>query len=262
MVCWVASGEDIGTVKIHRDPQIEEWDPEVKIFRTYQDDKYIDIDGSSMSHGAAMGDYVITVGKDTGNCRVVQLFSNKITCQPPSKEPRHGSLSKDDAPSVQLTVGFLRYHVGHLDYYTSPWDEPPFRAGMISLFVILGVIVLVVVAYCVARRLYGDPIQNLRRRLRYKVPNQDANSYEERPKNLMDILDPDLKAKILECLIEDPNRMRLGNEIGKGNFGKVYSGLLLFPGDEKPTDCAVKTLKCEYQPYLICSKRNSTHTTT
>ena len=54
-----------------------------------------------------------------------------------------------------------------------------------------------------------------------------------------------IQVKIAECLIEPHTRMKLGHEVGKGNFGKVYSGLLAMPGREEPVDCAIKTLKGE-----------------
>ena len=62
-----------------------------------------------------------------------------------------------------------------------------------------------------------------------------------------------IQAKIMECLIVPATRMTLGIEVGKGNFGKVYSGLLRMPDQDKPIGCAIKTLKGSFMNILkIC----------
>ena len=67
---------------------------------------------------------------------------------------------------------------------------------------------------------------------------------------IMDILkksDPGLYENVKSCLIEPHTRMRVGKEVGKGNFGKVFFGTFEVTGESKPRDCAIKTLKGELQ---------------
>ena len=56
-------------------------------------------------------------------------------------------------------------------------------------------------------------------------------------------MDPDIQANVNRCKIPK-DRLTLGKELGKGNFGLVYKGQLVTPAGNLKT-VAVKTLKGE-----------------
>lgn len=154
---------------------------------------------------------------------------------------------RGEAHEVHLRVGNFPFYVGEVEYYNSRWDDPSVRAAVIASVVVFVVIVAIVIAYFLIRKFYEDPIQYIRNRLSTKsASKQEPNPYEMRPRLLMDILqhsNPELFEDVKSCLIEPHTRMRVGQEIGKGNFGKVYAGLFVVTGEERPRDCAIKTLK-------------------
>ena len=235
-------------MQVFNAPDLERWSPEHFIYREYSHDGFRDVDGSEMNFAASAADYSVRVGGD-GICRVTALFSNKLSCQLPDEPKKNSSFMRGNGHSVELRVGNLNFHVGYVEYYHRWIDDPANRAIVISVVVIFVIIALLVLAYVLVRKFYMDPIQAVRERLsRRRESKTELNPYDTRPRMLMDILqqtNPDLYENVKSCLIEPHTRMRVGQEIGKGNFGKVFAGLFLVTGELKPRDCAIKTLKGE-----------------
>ena len=141
-----------------------------------------------------MSDYRVTIAEE--ECVILAFHTNKLECRPPKKRPKDDGHSDDGAQRVLLTVGNIRIHVGYLNYYMTIWDDPQFRTAIIATAVVIGVIALAILIVClVMKRLYGDPIAHIRSRLNKKkyARTTQENSYETRPRMLMDMLDADLK---------------------------------------------------------------------
>ena len=224
-----ATGAEKGTIIVYSDPVIENWDPKTMIFRPYAGDKYIDVSGNRMNFSAQQSDYRVSISDE--ECTVVELNTNKLTCEPPSGRPKH-KLSKGDAHRVLLEVGNIQIHVGYLKYYLSLWDDPAVRTAIITTVVVIGVLALTILIVClVMKLLYGDPIAHIRKLLsknKYKTAAQE-NLYEERPRMLMDMLDPDLK--VSTSGLPDEDRYMI-------NF--IYTHILIYNIYMLPGICRIR----------------------
>ena len=61
--------------------------------------------------------------------------------------------------------------------------------------------------------------------------------------SLLNQISPYLRRDVEKTLLKDPANLKIHNEIGSGNFGKVYSGQFVNYVKTQPVHVAVKTIK-------------------
>ena len=58
-----------------------------------------------------MENYIVSIGTGKGNCKVIRVNDNKLTCQPPKLEPsvNHSLRHKTGSPKVHVSLSISRY---------------------------------------------------------------------------------------------------------------------------------------------------------
>ena len=53
-----------------------------------------------------MENYMVSIGTGNGNCKVIRVDDNKLTCQPPKKEPgvEHSLKQKSGMPKIHVSI--------------------------------------------------------------------------------------------------------------------------------------------------------------
>ena len=248
------SGEEAADITYDVNPVLHPWQENTRIFKTYKDD-LIAVAGVDLTLVLTASDYTVTIGSD-GNCVMERLLDNVLYCSPPTEEPAQDRFSsRAGAHTVVVRVGlpgdYLKQEqIGHLQYYTSRWDEPWAVAVAITVCVLLMLVILLMALAVFIRRRYGSFSAFIHKQCGYDLAPAEDIELHQRP--LLEQLDDDeLKANIMDCLIEPHSRMKIGKEIGHGNFGTVYSGQFTHPGSEHTTACAIKTMRSTQIYYCI-----------
>ena len=215
----------------------------------YKDDSMqVEVQGSNLDNAATKSDYVITVGAN-GECTVTQLTSSQLLCRLPSREPKRSEKSRGREHAVTVNVGNVAVDVGYVRYYNSIIDNPVYLS-LIIICSILGFVLLVGVPLAIKFKLWTrfkccktkqKNVTGTSFEMTHSSEQGEASAAEEEALPLLLArLEGDLRASVKEQLI-DAKHLKIGDQIGKGNFGKVYKGTLTHR--RKPVECAVKTLK-------------------
>lgn len=250
-------GPSLGTIQIFSNPEITSWPGDV-VFRPYKGEKHLSIKGQRMTYGCTIDDYVISIGDGFG--MAVELYNNELIFQPPSDPPPLGKFYRDGKHQIKLTVGNINHSVGYMEYRLSPLDEPGIVAAIIACCIIAGIVIILLILYFVIWKHNGEsPYKSLRRKMtahenRYVGEKEEQLLEASVPVfNLMEQLkdySKDLYANVMKVKIE-ADKMQVGEEIGKGNFGTVHQGVYGSPTGQKKV--AIKTLRSNFI-FLLNSK--------
>ncbi|XP_061187468.1 macrophage-stimulating protein receptor-like [Saccostrea echinata] len=195
--------------------------------------------GDNLDGVATKDDYFIRVG--SGECIMTDLQSSNLTCKPPYTEP--SPLSTDGKLYIRVQVGFLTVIVGDLIY-------PSTTSVDMYILIILSITIVIVIAGAIAlfailrwRRLKTRKAQQ---RQNY-VQNVQVSGYEMLRRNRDQADEHRIDESIVNLLkskdlLISPDDLRIGDCVGKGNFGIVYEGTLTESVDNYETKVAIKSL--------------------
>ncbi|XP_067931129.1 hepatocyte growth factor receptor-like [Watersipora subatra] len=240
---------DLATLYVYDDPVVDTFLDQYgnQVLEVATDD-IITMSGKNLDYGVAEEDYIIEVG--LGYCNLTDLSSNQLACRPPAEEPEifEGntiSFKGKHQPHVQVIAGNVKINVGYLYYKRGIWyDNDAFRYSMIALIVIVILAIIAIILFVI--------IKKFRQKKRLKTSDNHRDSPSSRyivgPGNKEvrlwfpgQKLDENLQSNLNRCKIPC-ERLSIGKQIGKGNFGLVYKGQLITPSGNLKT-VAVKTLK-------------------
>jgi tRNA A-37 threonylcarbamoyl transferase component Bud32 len=217
---------------IFKNPQITEFNG-VEEFKLYNGQTQFKIGADNFWKCCSLSDYSVTVGGWPGTILDTGTVT-AILVRPPAGPWPTDSAEDNTASTVVLTAGDYEFTVGSIRYEDDRCDSPAedcdgqrLRIGLgvglgVGLFLLIVLISLIIVAVISRRR-------HRRRQLLREDPlhiytGDPAFHREEESSELLEIIEADnLREKVRRSMVPI-SRIRIGNEIGKGNFGVVYSG--------------------------------------
>ena len=215
-------------VDVYLNPIFEEFSPLVQTIPSSWPSKQENpqtIVSTRMNMGVRIDDYTVMVGHKM--CAVTELTSDSLTFVPPINEPDDNGLhSQDGGKIVSLRAGNINKGIGYLKY-KGFWESGAFIGMMVAVIIILLIIIAIVVCCW----------------YRHRVPGKPYVGVPQKEKHILQQIDSELRMQIGKALLKDPDNLQVGNEVGKGNFGKVYSGHLVDPVTREKKHVAVKTMR-------------------
>ncbi|XP_067948281.1 uncharacterized protein [Watersipora subatra] len=249
-------------IYVYEDPQlktfeesygdrIQEYDPDLN--------PSLIISGDRMNCGVNMDDYTVIIGK--AMCTVSYLAVNELRCTPPADQPEvapniYQVYNKQRIPHVEVRVGAnAKFAVGSIYYKPKPWkNNETLQIGVISTLSVVGVAVIVIAIVVLVKKylMKGDayiltgPVGYYpANRLRKQPDAPDSTPKQMRGREEISFpsskLDPNIQAVVDQCRLA-PERLRLGKQLGKGNFGLVLKGQFVTSAGNLKT-VAVKSIK-------------------
>ncbi|XP_061186843.1 macrophage-stimulating protein receptor-like [Saccostrea echinata] len=193
--------------------------------------------GDYLDGVATKDDYFIRVG--SGECIMTDLQSSNLTCKPPYTEP--SPLSTDGKLYIRVKVGFLTVVVGDLIYPASVDMYIPIIVSITIVIVVVGAVSLFAILRWRRRK-----TRKTQQRQNY-VQNMQVSGYEMLRRNRDQANEHRIDESIVNLLksrglLISPDDLRIGDCVGKGNFGIVYEGTLTKSVDNYETTVAIKSL--------------------
>ncbi|XP_067931127.1 hepatocyte growth factor receptor-like [Watersipora subatra] len=241
--------KSLAQLHVYEDPFIYTFMDEYN--QSYQEvnsDELVIMFGENLNKGAAQKDYIVEVGQSY--CNVTGLSTHQLVCRLLAKEPAvlEGNtieVKNKDLPHVKVMVGNLKTDVGYLYYLNRIWyDNDPFRHSMIGLtttFVLASIAVAIfsVVKTCKQKKILAA--LTMKKADSSELGTKRSGNESVRHWFLKQKLDENVQTNLDRCKISN-EKLSIGKQIGKGNFGMVYKGQLITPSGNLKT-VAVKTLK-------------------
>ncbi|XP_062621603.1 macrophage-stimulating protein receptor-like [Saccostrea cucullata] len=189
--------------------------------------------GENLDAVATKDDYYIRVGSE--ECIITDLQNSSLTCTPPYTEPT--PLSTEEKLFIRVEVGFLTVVVGDLIYPSSTW----YIVITVSITVVfVGVVTIAVLRLRKLKSRKKQEAQNYVQNVQvlgYEMLriNRDQTDKHGIDESIVDLL----KSK---GLLISPDDIRIGDCVGKGNFGIVYEGTLTKAVENNEIKVAIKSL--------------------
>ncbi|XP_062571414.1 macrophage-stimulating protein receptor-like [Saccostrea cucullata] len=204
------------------------------------------VKGSQLNTITDIEDYFVHIG--SGECIVLELFSDTLKCLPPYKEP--SPRLSEDKLYIRVRVGNINTVIGVVQY---PVRGMATSVSNDTLYIILAtfasLILLVSIGFILIWRRKHNKIKTTKRP-RISMENIQGDSGYDILWKGRDNTDAAFTIHVNEStlfllqnkgLLISKENLEINNQIGKGNFGVVYEGSLTNTEDSE-IKVAVKTL--------------------